>query len=149
MKNLYFTHCSAKKNDKFRGTSEKVSPRDLYNATYIQRFIRQCEALNLDWAIFSDEYGFVFSRDKIGWYEKHPSKVLSNQSEFDQLINKAYYQLGDYELVFFYHNPGRFHPLYELLIRALQERGVKIKGITHLYEIKKKEAVKPTKYTYP
>jgi len=116
-------------------TPEKVFPKDLYNASFIQRFIRQCEKVNVEWAIFSDKYAFVFPHDKITWYEKHPGKVLKNKIEFKQLLDQAYQQIQKYETALFYHNPGRLHPLYKLLIRELRGKGLKIEEITHLCEI--------------
>jgi hypothetical protein len=136
MKILYFTHCSAKKNDKYRNSFKKVFPIQLYTAAFIQRFIKQCEKAAVEWAIFSDKHGFVFPNDKISWYEKHPSTVTKNQAELHQLLDNAYHQLKNHELGFFYYNPGRFHHLYELLISYLKDHGLEIKRITHLYEIK-------------
>ncbi len=62
---LYFTHCSWKKDDKLKGTHIKVSPQALYKLPKTQGFIKACEEEEVEWAIFSDKYAFVFPNGRI------------------------------------------------------------------------------------
>jgi hypothetical protein len=71
---IYITHCSAKKAGRYRGTGETVTPDVLYTATPTQRFIGQCEASGVRWAIFSDLYGVWFPEVQHVWYEKDPDQ---------------------------------------------------------------------------
>ena len=133
-KRIYITHCSAKKDDSFRGTNKKVIPDRLYTAAPLQRFVKKCKEKRVDWAIFSDKYGVVFPDDKIKWYNKHPSKVTSG--EFKTLVNHFVQQLSRYDEIWFYHNPGRFHPLYKKLVDEARKRGLNVKLFTHISEIR-------------
>lgn len=130
---LYFTHCSKKKDDSLRGSNLQVSPRRLYTATYLQRFIERCEREGVNWAIFSDRYGFIFPDDEIEWYEHSPDDVTGYEKQ--GLFKNALGQLEGYERVYFYHNPGRFHRLYRELFDYLRARGIDIKLISHLTNI--------------
>jgi hypothetical protein len=67
------------------------------------------------WAIFSDKYGVWFSDNLHEWYEKDPNKVT--EAEFNQLVNEFNKSLGQFDEIWFYHNPGRFHKLYKKLLR--------------------------------
>jgi C-terminal processing protease CtpA/Prc len=135
MKILYFTHCSDKKDDRLKGTNQKVTPDKLYTATYLQRFIKRCRISNVDWAIFSDEYGFVFPYNEISWYNKSPKDVtpIERQKLFDEAFNTL--KSKSYDHVIFYYNPGRFSPLYRQLIGDMEKKGIEIKEITHLDDI--------------
>lgn len=133
MRILYFTHCCAKKDDSMKGTEKEVSPIKLYRATPTQRFIKRCIQAGVEWAIFSDKYAFVFSRDRVAWYEKHPSSLT--RAEKRKLFDNAFDVLKDYDLAYFYYNPGRFHPVYQELIDEMRRRGRKIRPITHLDDI--------------
>jgi hypothetical protein len=125
---IYITHCSAKKNNIDKGT-----PDQLYSSIKITRFINRCKQMNVNWAIFSDKYGLVFPNQIIENYEKHPSKVTDD--EFERFVEDTYNKLKQYDIVYFYFNPGRFHKLYRRLIDTLMNRGIKIKTITHLKQI--------------
>ncbi len=129
---IYVTHCSAKKDNSLKNTGEKVPPDKLYTATPTQRFMRKCSEKNVNWAIFSDLYGVWFPNVRREWYEKSPDTVT--EQEFRVLINDFDDRLKQYDEIWFYHNPGRFHPLYK---RLLQETKLKeqIKGFTHIGEI--------------
>jgi len=133
LKRLYFTHCCAKKDESLKATPKKVSPLLLYTATPTQRFMRRCIEAEVEWAIFSDEYGFVFPSQNIGWYEKQPNSLTL--AEKKELFEKAFDVLEDYDLSYFYYNPGRIHPFYLELLSQMRKRGVAIKEITHLVDI--------------
>jgi hypothetical protein len=129
---IYITHCSAKKDDSLKHTGEEVTPDKLYTATFIQRFIKKCKEKQVKWAIFSDLYGVWFPDVKHEWYEKDPNTVT--EPEFRKLLEDFEQKLGDYDEIYFYHNPGRFHRLYR---RLLEETKLKdrIKLFSHLREI--------------
>ena len=133
MKELYFTHCCAKKDDSLKNTRAKVSPLQLYQATPTQRFMNHCNDVGVEWAIFSDKYGFVFPNDQIQWYEKHPNTVT--HSEKEKLFDDAFDVLRQYDRVYFYYNPGRIHPFYQELVYEMRRKGRVIQEITHLDEI--------------
>jgi hypothetical protein len=130
--NIYLTHCSAKKDPRVRVSAQKVGPDTLYTATPTQRFMKRCKAVGVTWAIFSDEYGVWFPHTEHKWYEKHPATVT--ELEFQALLQNFDASLARFERIFFYHNPGRFHPLYDRLLRetSLADR---VQRITHLTDI--------------
>ena len=133
--NIFFTHCSKSKDDRLKGTGQKVSPRDLYLASFVQQFCRECERLGLTHAIFSDLHGFVFPTDKIEWYDKNPTELLRDEKERNSLFDSAYSTLRDYSQAYFYHLPDeirRLHPLYGMLVNDMTKRGIKITEITDL-----------------
>ena len=132
-KKIYITHCSAKKEDILRNTGKKVTPNVLYTAKPIQRFIKRCKEKHVEWAIFSDKYGVIFPWEKIEWYNKHPSKVTN--AEFASLVDNFIKQLSGYNEIWFYYNPGRFHPLYKKLIQTVNSSGLNVRMFTHLSEI--------------
>ena len=119
---IYVTHCSAKKDDSLKHTGKKVTPHELYTATPTQRFIDKCKRMGVAWAIFSDLYGIWFPDEKHQWYNKHPDRV--SEEEFSYLVRDFEEKLSNYDEIYFYHNPGRFHPLYR---RLLNEVGIKDK----------------------
>jgi hypothetical protein len=129
---IYITHCSAKKNKSYENSSIAVASDRLYTATPTSRFMQKCKEENVRWAIFSDKYGVWFPDEKHPWYEKDPDKV-TNQ-EYIQLSKNFEQKLGGYSEIWFYHNPGRFHPLYKKL---LEETPLKANIVlfTHLSQI--------------
>jgi len=129
---IYLTHCSSKKDNSLKNTGRKVTPDKLYMATPTQRFMRICSEKKVNWAIFSDLYDVWFSNEEREWYEKSPDTVT--EREFNNLLNNFDDKLKQYDEIWFYYNPGRFHPLYK---RLLQETKLKerIKGFTHIGEI--------------
>ncbi|MGC8657118.1 MAG: hypothetical protein ACP5UL_05180 [Thermoplasmata archaeon] len=131
MRKIYITHCSAKKDDSLKGTGKKVTPDKLYMATPTQRFMKTCKEKNVEWAVFSDKYGVIFPQQKIEWYNKHPDSVTEN--EFKELLDNFNKNLKDYDEVWFYYNPGRFHNLYYRLIKKCN---LKINCFTHIQEIR-------------
>ena len=133
---LFFTHCCAKKDGRLKNSDKRVSPLQLYQAAPTQWFMKRCIELGVEWAIFSDKYGFVFPHDLIQWYEKHPNSVT--QSEKRKLFDDALVALRQYDLAYFYYNPGRIHPLYKALVSEMQSKNRKVREITHLDEILKR-----------
>jgi hypothetical protein len=130
---IYITHCSAKKNSQIKGTSKKVGPEDLYTALPTQRFIAICKKAKVNWAIFSDKYDVFFPNERNEWYNKHPNSV--SQEEFNYLVSQFDKKMAAYNEIYFYRNPGRFHPLYQRLIdeSSLNSRVILI---SHLWQIK-------------
>ncbi|MEW6181488.1 MAG: DUF6884 domain-containing protein [Chloroflexota bacterium] len=126
---IYITHCSAKKNN----TIKRATPDKLYTAIPLQRFVKKCKEKRVNWAIFSDKYGVVFPWEEIEWYDKHPSKVTNEV--FKSLVENFVRRLSKYDEIWFYHNPGRFHPLYKKLIKEAKNKGFKVIPFTHLSEI--------------
>src|SRR5215207_5316834 len=135
IKRIYITHCSAKKNSVFKNTKAKVTPDKLYTATPTQRFMNECKNRGVNWAIFSDKYGVWFSDVQHEWYEKNPNRVT--EEEFSQLVNEFDKSLSQFNEIYFYYNPGRFHKLYKRLLKS-SELKAKIKLFTHLNEINDK-----------
>jgi hypothetical protein len=131
---FYITHCSAKKDPTLKESNIHVRPHRLYTATPTQRFMKKCDEHGVNWAIFSDRYGVWFSKDRHQWYEKDPSKIT--ESEFNQLVENFDRSLEQFDEIWFYYNPGRFHKLYRKLIKnsKLKKR---IKLFRHLDEISK------------
>jgi len=129
---IYITHCSAKKDVSLKNTGDEATPDRLYTATPIQRFISKCKEKEVQWAIFSDKYGVWFPYEKHKWYEKDPDTV--SESEFRELLKNFQEKLDDYGEICFYHNPGRFHPLYKRLVNEAKAKG-RIIMFTHLSEI--------------
>jgi len=76
--------------------------------------MRVCKEKEVAWGIFSDLYGIRFPTVKHEWYEKSPDHVT--EEEFQKLVSDFDRKLGDYEEIWFYHNPSRFHSLYHRLL---------------------------------
>jgi hypothetical protein len=87
---------------------------------------------DVNWAIFSDKYGIWFKDMRNGWYEKNPDSVTDE--EFKKLLDDFNKKLEDFEEIWFYYNPGRFHPLYRKLLNKTSLKN-RIKRFTHLSEI--------------
>jgi len=133
---IYFTHCSYKKNFSVREKNIKVTPDKFYTSIRIQRFIKRCKTHKVKWAIFSDKYGIWFPDQKHKWYEKSPNEVTDR--EFKNLVDHTFSKLKNYNEVYFYGNyrSPRFHPLYRKFFNRLRRKGLNIKLISHLNEIK-------------
>lgn len=129
---IYLTHCSAKKDDSLRDGSTKVSPDVLYTARPTQRFMGKCKLQGVTWAIFSDLYGVWFPDVRHAWYEKDPNTVA--EFEFKALLSDFDGRLQGYDEIWFYYNPGRFHPLYRRLISE-SSLANRITRFTHLEQI--------------
>ena len=129
MKLIYLTHCSAKKDDSLINSGKKLTPDKLYTATPIQRFMNKCKEKRVEWAIFSDLYGVWFPHVEHKCYEKDPDTVT--EQEFKKLLEDFEEKLVAYDEIWFYHNPGRFHPLYKRLLRKTMLRD-KVKLFTHI-----------------
>jgi hypothetical protein len=132
-KRIYITHCSAKKDVSLRNSGRRVTPDILYIAAPLQRFIQRCKEKKVEWAIFSDKYGVVFPFDRIEWYDKHPNKVTDE--EFQELVANFMRHLSHFDEIWFYYNPGRFHPLYQALIDKVRKRGAQVILFSHISEI--------------
>lgn len=131
---IYITHCSAKKDATLKDRKTKVTPDKLYTATPTQRFINECKSKGVSWTIFSDKYGIWFSDSLHEWYEKDPNKVT--EEEFNRLVSEFNKSLNQFDEIWFYHNPGRFHRLYRRLLIESELKD-KIKVFTHVNEISK------------
>jgi len=129
---IYITHCSAKKDNLLKNSGYKVTPDKLYTATPTQRFMSKCKEKKVNWAIFSDLYGVWLPNIKYEWYEKDPDTVT--EQEFRNLVNDFDQKLKDYDEIWFYYNPGRFHPLYKRLLQETRLKG-KVKLCTHIRAI--------------
>lgn len=129
---IYITHCSAKKDDSLKNTGKKVTPDKLYTAAPTQRFMNRCKDRDVNWAIFSDKYGIWFPNEKHEWYEKNPNYVTKD--EIDNLVIDFESKLDVYDEIYFYHNPGRFHRLYDRLLNTVKIED-RIFLISHLSDI--------------
>lgn len=129
---IYMTHCSAKKDAVLKNSSKKVTPDKLYTASPTQRFMHRCIEKNVKWAILSDLYGIWFPDVENEWYEKDPDSVT--EEEFKKLVNDFNQKLQGHKEIWFYCNPGRFHPLYKRLLQETKLTG-RVKQFTHISEI--------------
>jgi hypothetical protein len=86
----------------------------------------------VNWAILSDKYGIWFSEDLHEWYEKNPSRVTGEG--FNHLVGEFDTSLRQFDQIYFYYNPGRFHTLYKRLLKSSELRN-RVKLFTHLNEI--------------
>ncbi|MCW4046861.1 MAG: hypothetical protein NWE99_04785 [Candidatus Bathyarchaeota archaeon] len=129
---IYITHCCAKKDDTLKNSGKKVTPDELYTATPTKRFMEECKRKKVKWAIFSDKYGVWFPEEKHEWYEKDPDAVTPE--EYKHLIENFEQKLGKYDEIWFYYNPGRFHPLYGKLLKEVKIKD-KITLFTHKSQI--------------
>ena len=127
---IYLTHCSAKKAISLG--NREVTPDELYIATPTKRFMSQCKEKHVNWAIFSDKYGVWFPEEKHEWYEKDPDTV--SEQEFMQLIKNFNERLSKFDEIWFYYNPGRFHPLYARLLKEVKVKA-QITLFTHKNQI--------------
>ena len=117
---LYFTHCSAKKDDRLKGKKKATTPDKLYIGGRIQCFINWVNVEKLEWAIFSDEYGFVFSTDKIKWYDTAPDNV--DEEEVEWFVNDKLKVLSQYEKIIYLPGDLLIHPTYYRLIRTMTSK---------------------------
>jgi hypothetical protein len=129
---IYITHCSYTKNNSLKDTGKKVTPDKLYTSKKIQSFMNTCNKKRANWAIFSDLYGIWFPNIEHEWYEKAPNSVTDR--EFRRLLNDFDQKLHIYDEIWFYYNPGRFHPSYERLLQETSLRE-KVERFTHIWQI--------------
>ena len=111
----------------------KVTPDRLYRSEKTLGFIDKCKDKKVRWAIISDKYGIWFPDEKHEWYDKTPSTVT--EEEFKNLVKNFEQKLGEYDEIWFYHNPRRFHSLYKRLLKEAIVRG-RIIPFTHKDQIK-------------
>ena len=129
---IYVTHCCAKKRARLKRSQRAVSPEELYVATPTRRFIRRCQEQGVRWAIFSDLYGVWFPQMRRPWYERAPDSVTPR--EFARLLRDFDRSLRGFREICFYHNPGRFHPIYRALLQQTKLRK-RVRLFTHLSQI--------------
>lgn len=129
---IYLTHCTAKKDNSLKHTGAKVPPDRLYRGKFVEAFMRTCKRRGVEWAILSDLYGVWFPDIKHEWYEKDPDSVTD--SEFWELVRDLDEKLQKYDEIWFYHNPGRFHPLYRRLLTSTRLRD-RVTLFSHTAEI--------------
>jgi len=98
-----------------KDSHKKVTPDVLYRSSRIQRFMRTCKQKDVDWAISSDKYGIWHKNIKKSWYEKSPNSVT--EEEFNKLVDDFNRKLKDFDEIWFFYNPGKFHKSYRKLIR--------------------------------
>ncbi len=122
MDKIYITRCSAEKDNSLKGTGEKVTPDNLYTSNRIQTFIEKCREENVDWAIFSDNYGAWFPDQKHEWYDKPPENV--SHQEFKELVKSFEENFGEYDEILFYHN---INSLPDLFLRIIDKVNVRDK----------------------
>jgi len=129
---IYLTHCCASKNEQLKGTDIRVTPDKLYTSSRTQKFMNTCKETKVNWAILSDKYGIWFPNIKHMWYEKHPKTVT--ESELEALVKDFEQKLEQYDEIYFYYHPGRFHKLYKRLLESVRPKGRVIPFI-HLAQI--------------
>jgi hypothetical protein len=98
--------------------------------------MKRCKEKGVNWGIFSDHYGVWFSHERHVWYGDDvgdPNRVTD--VKFRELVADFENKLTQFEKIYFYHNPGRFHRLYKRLLTDVSLRP-KIVMITHLSEIR-------------
>jgi hypothetical protein len=132
MTRIYVSHCSAKKDDSLKGSGKGVTPDKLYASTSIKCFMSKCKKMRVKWAIFSDLYGIWFPNVEREWYDQSPDTVTEH--EFENLLDNFDLKLRDYDEIWFYYNPERFHPLYERLLQRTKLKG-KVKRFSNVSEI--------------
>jgi hypothetical protein len=112
---IFFTFCSAKKNDSLRGTAKAVSPEELYTSPRVQSFISRCKKSGVRWAIFSDKYGVWFSDEKHCWYERSPDDAIS---DYPRLLSDFDDKMKDFAVIHFCPGVGgpRLHRMYRRLV---------------------------------
>lgn len=129
---IYVTYCSARKDDSLKDANSQITPDILYTGNRIQGFMRTCKERGVYWAIFSDLYGIWFPNVTHTWYEKDPDTVT--EQEFRKLLDDFDEKLQDYDELWFYYNPSRFHKLYRKLLR--ETKLVKrVRKFSHIREI--------------
>ena len=112
---LFFTFCSAQKDDSLRESGEAVPPEELYTSQRVRRFIARCKAAPVRWAIFSDKYGVWFPEVKHKWYGMNPDNALP---EFPRLLSEFDEIIKEFDRIYFCPGVGgpRLHRLYRRLV---------------------------------
>ena len=127
---VFFTHCSAQKNDSLRDSGRAVAPDELYTSQRVQAFMDRCKAKKVRWAIFSDKYGMWFPEVRHPWYEFSPDEALP---QFPDLLADFDEKMKGVELIYFCPGVGgpRLHGLYRGLVRQSRWKD-RIKTISFL-----------------
>jgi hypothetical protein len=112
---VFFTFCSASKNDTLRGTTAGVSPEELYTSRRVQSFIDRCKSSGVRWAIFSDQYGVWFPEIRHPWYERSPDDAIA---DFPRLLSDFDEKMKDFAAIHFCPGVGgpRLHRMYRRLV---------------------------------
>jgi hypothetical protein len=136
---IYITHCSAKKDNSLQDSGNEVPPDNLYTPKRIQRFMNRCKNQEVNWAIFSDLYGIWFPDEKHTWYDKHPDTIVKGKKvrdpeKFRELVSNFDQKLQNYNDIWFYYHPRRFHPFYKKLLQETSLKD-KVKLFTHIGEV--------------
>ncbi len=116
IKRIYVTHCSKNKDDTLKNTNKEIIPYELYLSKKTRRFLNKCAEKKVPSAIFSDYCGVWFSDEKGKYYSNkdgNPNKVT--EQKFQELVKDFDEKLQRYDEIWFYYNPGRFHPVYKRL----------------------------------
>lgn len=111
---VYFTFCSAQKDDSLRDSDEEVTSEVLYTSKRLQSFVSTCKQKNVRWAIFSDEYGIWFPEVKHRWYDTSPDDAVVR---FKELLTDFDQKLATFAQICFCPGTSRIHRLYRRLIR--------------------------------
>lgn len=113
---IFFTFCSAKKNDALRDSSEEVTPDMLYTSQRVRSFVAASKAKKVLRAILSDEYGVWFPDIEDKWYETRPDDAIS---DFPRLLSDFDEKMKNFGIIHFCPGVGgpRIHRLYRRLLR--------------------------------
>ena len=113
---VYFTFCSAQKDDSLRDSGQAVSPDRLYTSQRVRAFMDRCKFKKVRWAIFSDKYGVWFPEVRHPWYEMSPDNALL---EFPNLLADFDEKMKGFDPIYFCPGVGgpRLHGLYRGLAR--------------------------------
>lgn len=111
---IYLTHCSAEKDNTFRGTTVATTPDKLYTNPELQAFVQRCQSKGAAWAILSDRYGVWLPDIPHEWYEKHPATVTQQESQ--QIVEQFDRTLEPYDEIYFFVRPETFHPFYQKVL---------------------------------
>jgi hypothetical protein len=87
------------------------------------------------WAIFSDHYGIWFSDEPREWYGDDvgdPNRIT--EPKFQELAENFAERLQVFDEIFFYYNPGQFHPVYRRLLKETELKD-RVAKITHFWDI--------------
>ena len=124
---IYVTHCSGEKDDSLKGTGRAVAPDELYTSSRFRRFVRACREVGAAWAVVSDRWGVWFPDERREWYE--------SESEFRALVGSFDSRLAGFDRIYFYHEPGRHHPLYRRVAQASRLRA-RVEFFTEISEVR-------------
>jgi hypothetical protein len=119
---IFFTFCSAQKDDSLRDSGQAVHPDVLYRSRRVKSFVARCREMEVRWAIFSDKYGVWFPETKHEWYEMSPDQALPH---FARLLADFDEKMKQFDVIYFCPGVGgpRLHRLYRRLVRESRWNG--------------------------